>query len=373
MLSVVCTRPTLAQVDSAADAWERRDLVESERLYGGRLANDSSDAEALFRMGLLLAWTDRRAEAEALLDRLLELVPGHVDAAVARARVLAWEGELEAAATSLDTILHDHPNHLGALELRAQVAVWAGREQEAHDAYAALYDRAPRGSASSRQAQLGSARVLARAGQLDSALAVYDLLLEADATDLEALRGSARTTAWTGRLPDAERLWRQAVALDTSNAASRIGLSQTLRWQGRTTEAEAVLDPVSDQVADDAALRREDQEIHAMTAPRFLAAVVRESDSDGNGMTTMRLRGRWPAFTGLTLAFDGYLRRAGWDVGFPDRGSVGAIAPQRGRCGSSGWGPGDWVSAGPTGRRIACSSISSPASPARHGARTAAR
>jgi tetratricopeptide (TPR) repeat protein len=281
-------RPAHAQ-DPADLAWSRGDHATARQLYAARLAEDSSDVRALHRMALLYAWDGAYDQGLALFDRLLRLAPDNIEARIDRARVLAWAGHLA----------------------------------ESFDAYEEALTRDP----DSRAALLGLAQALSWADRLDSAQAIYSRMIAADPTDLEARQGDARVTAWRGDLRAAEAQWREALALDEQNAATRIGLSQVLRWQGRPYAAEQVLKGMAPAGRGSPDVVEELRWVEVAIGPGITPAAIFETDSDGNDIFSIVLRGSRAVRPRLRIGFDGYARTASWDPQqVPTRQAFGAMA-----------------------------------------------
>jgi tetratricopeptide (TPR) repeat protein len=124
------------------------------------VATDSTDVQALHRLGMLLAWEREYARAIPLLERVVRMAPSTA-ARLDLANVLAWHRSYDRALAVLDDVLRTEPSA------------------------AALYARA---------------RFLSWAGRYDDAAAAYHAILESDPADAEALRGLARVTSWRGDL-----------------------------------------------------------------------------------------------------------------------------------------------------------------------------
>jgi tetratricopeptide (TPR) repeat protein len=266
-----------AAQDPADVAWNDGDLAVAERLYSARLANDSSDVRALHRLALINAWGERYDPALSLFARLLSVNPGNLEARRDRARVLSWAGRFPEAIAAYDTLVtmsdNDHP------------------------------------------ARLGLAQVLAWAGDLDSSASTYRQLLDQDSSDLEARRGLARALSWSGDLVRAEREWRAAVATDANDVPSLVGLSQTLRWQGRPGAAAQYIRRGRQLSPDDRDVAVEWRYTQANMAPRISPSATYETDSDGNHISTLALRGAWRPQDRLELGVETYVRRGSWDRG----------------------------------------------------------
>jgi len=263
--------------DSADVAWNDGNLEVAGRLYSARLAADSFDIRALHRLALINAWSERYDPALSLFERLLSVNPDNLEARRDRARVLSWAGRFPEAIAAYDTLAqmsdNDHP------------------------------------------ARLGLAQVLSWAGDLDSSASTYRQLLDQDSSDLEARRGLARVLSWNGDLVSAEHEWRAAVAADEDDVPSLVGLSQTLRWQGRAGAAAQYIRRGRQLSPDDHDVAVEWRYTQANIAPRIFPSAAYETDSDGNHITTLALRGAWRPQDRLELGVETYARRGSWDRG----------------------------------------------------------
>jgi tetratricopeptide (TPR) repeat protein len=336
---VALASPARAQ-ETAEEAWTAGRLEVAERLYGERLARDSSDTRALHRVALIRAWGERYDEALALFDRLLRIDPRNREARVDRTRVLAWRGDPAGAVRELDALLAADPGFLPALEARAQFAGWAGEYDEALRTYSrileitpgsraveldrarvfswasrfgaaeAVYDSLLRADPGDREARLGLAQVLAWSARLDSAAAVYGSILAQEPGDLEAQRGLARVVGWQGKVIEAERRWRRILIRQPDDAAALVGLSQTLRWQGRDAAALEAARRAVQAAPTDRDARTELGWARLAIQPRSASGFVYESDSDGNRIWTANAGGGWRPTPRLEVRGDAYLREA---------------------------------------------------------------
>ncbi len=326
--------------EAADEAWRAGDLTRADCLYSSLLGDDPQNARALHRLALLRAWDDRHAEALALFDRLLALHPDNLEARLDRARVLGWSGQLERAIAEVDSILTRQPGQLPALRMRGQFQAWAGQYDASLSTYdqllaidpeseqvrlsraqvltwaarfgaaVAAYDSLLADDPQHAEARLGRARVLAYAGRLDASEAAYRGILADDPDNGEALAGLARTLSWDGRLVASEAAWRRALAQAPADPAYAAGLSQNLRWQGRPGDAREVLQQAGTASSPGAEWQQERLWVRAALGPRFVPAVVYESDSDENRMRTLSLSSSWYARPRLGLRLDLYRRDA---------------------------------------------------------------
>lgn len=319
-------------------AWAEGRPMDAEPLYREVLEGSPDDERALHRIALASAWDGRTSEALELLDRLVALAPGNVEARVDRARFLAWEGRLDQSLVVLDSLSDIYPDHAGILQERARIQAWAGRFDESLEGYEDLLDITP-GDRSVRRARaqtltwaedfeqataayreilaedpedldtrLDLARALSFANRLDEAEAEYDSVLARHPGDVRALQGKGRVLAWAGNLIDAESVLRNARELSPEEVEVRISLAQVLRWQGRHAAALGEI-----RVAEELAPGRGDvleqrEWIEVALAPSARSSLAFEGDSDENRMLTLSLGASATATPRVTVRGDAYRR-----------------------------------------------------------------
>lgn len=296
----------MAGQTTAESAWNAGDLDGAARLYAERLSVDSTDQRALHRLGLIHAWQGRHAEGLRLLEALVELRPGDLEARRDYARVLGWSGELDAAIRQLDPVITGRPEDPVALRARAQFRARAGDLEGAEADYrrlAALTD-------GERELQLERARLLSWMGRLQPAVRLYDSLVTADPDDVAAVEGLARVAGWRGKLRLSEAMWRRALAIDSVRVPALLGLARTLRWQGRAPEGVRFvqrarrLEPGSAEVAE------ERRWTAGALASWISPEVAYETDTDENEIRTVGLRGGIRPAPRVELGWSAYGRRA---------------------------------------------------------------
>jgi len=304
-LTLLLAASPLAAQDPADSAWNAGAHDRARVLYGQRVTADSSDEQALHRLGLLLAWNREYADAVRLLDRLLVVAPGR-SSQLDRANVLAWSGDYARAVAALDELLAADSADLDLWAAKARYLSWSRRYDESLAVFARLSRLQPEDTAIAH----AHARVLSWAGHFGDSEDIYRALLQREPGDAEALRGLARVTSWQGDLGGGERLWREAVSAEPDNAEARLGLSQVLRWQGQSraalAEAEAALtaSPGSRDAEIQLAWSR------AAFRPRMAPSFVAEFDSEDNRILTTGLTVSGYLGQRVALAVQGYLRRA---------------------------------------------------------------
>lgn len=362
----VLTSGATAQ-DPADRAWEDRDLDRAGQLYADRLAEDSTDTQALYRLALIRGWGEAYDESLALFDRLLRLAPQNLDARVARARVLAWKGELDRTIEDLRALLDANPSYRPALEALATFYSWDGD----YDRALAMYDRLGqadldnRGTAYQRarvlgwanrygaaravydsllaeepgdvQALLGLAQVLAWSERLDSARTVYRRVLEENPDNLAARTGLARTTGYAGDLVAAEARWREVVEGNPENVDALLGLARTLRSQGRAAAAEPYLERALHLSPGNTEARQQMRWIGAALGPRAAPRFAYEWDSDGNNIVTTSGHAAFHPAPRVEVRVDAY-HRSSWQTDVIDdpRASIGTTVTTQVQL-SPGW------------------------------------
>ncbi len=337
-----------AAQDPADEAWEAGNLDRARELYAQRLAADSTDAQALYRMALLRGWNQEYAESIALFDRLIDLTPANLEARISRARVFAWRDDLGRATRDLNELVQEHPEYVPAIEALATFRSWAGEYDRAMELFdrieqldpdnrtvryqrarvlgwanrfdraRAVYDSLLAQDPGDFQALLGLAQILSWEDRLDSARAVYHTILDEDADNLDAMTGLARTTGYAGDLIAAEARWREILERSPENLDALFGLVRILQWQGREAAALPYLeqalrvDPNSSEARD---LLRSG---HADLGPRVGWNLAYEWDSDGNNMYTTAVHTAWHPLPRVEVRVDGYRRAATLGAAIPD-------------------------------------------------------
>lgn len=290
----------------ADSAWSRGDLAAARPLYEERVARDSTDDVALFRLGLIAAWTRDFELSLDLLHRLLELTPQDIDAHLARARVLAWKGDLAEALPALERAIAVEPTDRRTHRLRAQILAWNNRL----DAASALYDSLVITDATDVEAQYGAALVSTWRWRFGAADSLYQSILEKEPGDLRALQGQARLLAWRGQLVNAEAAWTRLLERDPESVVTLVGLAQVLRWQGRNSAAYDVIAAAQAAAPYDRDVQDEYEWVQSRTGARLGATAVYESDSDRNRMFTLSGAANWPMLPGIQVEAQVYRRHA---------------------------------------------------------------
>ena len=279
---------------------------------------------------------DRAVE---LLDRLVELQPGHLDARLARARVRAWSGDIPGAQDEVAEVLAVQPDNAEALEALALFQAWAGQFEQAFASYDELLAIAPGSTSAQLQraqafawaarfeasrsaydallardpddidARLGLARTLAVSQDFAGAIAQYDEVLARAPGEMRALTGKSKTLAWAGRLVESEWAALHAVEADRSSADAWGGLGQVYRWQGRDAAAREALETAAELAPTNAVIRDQLRSLKLALAPVARPTVVYENDSDGNTMVTTSFAAGWHATPRLNVRAEGYVKK----------------------------------------------------------------
>jgi capsular polysaccharide biosynthesis protein/Flp pilus assembly protein TadD len=189
------------------------------------------------RAGLLLTRALRaagdRAGTEAARARLLEAAGGDPDLLAEVAADLLEEEEPDAAARLLERALEIAPGHAGALHNLGVALARAGLIEAAEERLSAALDRAP-GSHATAAALAGVA--LAR-GDADRALGLARGLVAAGANLAEARGVEGRALAAKGDAAGALAAFEEAARLAPGDAAAALNLARALEAGGRVGEA----------------------------------------------------------------------------------------------------------------------------------------
>ena len=128
-------RADLAARLAAGDAaWTREDHPAAFAAYDAVVRVDSSyNTRALFRVGLLHAWSDRFTKATAAL-RLYVRLENDPEGRIVLGRTYAWAGRYDQSIAQYDTVLAATPDSRDAVLGRATALAWAGRIPQAESA-----------------------------------------------------------------------------------------------------------------------------------------------------------------------------------------------------------------------------------------------
>jgi YaiO family outer membrane protein len=124
-----------------------------EALVKLRRARDLDPANDEVRLGLarVLGWSGKTSAAEREVSVVLERQPGNSEARLLKARFAYYQDRLAEAEETLEPVLQNEPENLEALELMGDVKLSAGEAQAAQDFYRRAFDVAPDSPAISRK------------------------------------------------------------------------------------------------------------------------------------------------------------------------------------------------------------------------------
>lgn len=134
------------------------------------LSRNPLDVNAMRLLAEIGLEVGRLEDAEALLERALELAPDFHLARASYANVLARRGKFESALTELDVLLAIDPDHPGHLVLKANTLVRIGEHEKA----IALYQRVLGQGGSTPGIQMSLGHSLKTIGDQDGAILAYN-------------------------------------------------------------------------------------------------------------------------------------------------------------------------------------------------------
>ena len=135
------------------------------------LAQDAPPSfEQQFAQAHALATADRKDEALALYDALLQASPGNSDVLLARGRTYGWMGRWPEAEADLVAVTTAKPDYADAWAALGDLYLWSGRPQQAAEAYARRIALEP----DSADAQVALGRAQRAAGELDAARMAFE-------------------------------------------------------------------------------------------------------------------------------------------------------------------------------------------------------
>lgn len=97
------------------------------------ISNDSTNLDAAYQLGNLLAWDGRYDEAIVVYGRILAKEPGYEDADIGIARAYAWQGAQETAIQKYEEILQKNPKNFEAWQGLGGLALWVNDFEKSID------------------------------------------------------------------------------------------------------------------------------------------------------------------------------------------------------------------------------------------------
>ena len=226
----------------------RGDLVAAEAAYRAALAADDGGVAPTLGLARVLRKTNRAAEAEPLLQKVIASAPGAVDAYKESARVKIALNRPDEAFGDASTAAAMSENDVDAQRLVLEVtvakalqAVRSGQVDQAIQDLIALRDKDP----NQAEVRLGLAKAYIAKRQPDAALAELQKAVELDAANAEAqfqlgfVQHVMKANA-AAALPAYEK----AVAADPANTTYRTNLGAVLSELKQTDRAVAELTKV---------------------------------------------------------------------------------------------------------------------------------
>lgn len=223
------SREELARLLGRGDsAWVREDHPAAFSAYDAVVRTDSVySTRALFRVGLLHAWSNRFGPAIAAQRRYVRAEPEDLEGRVALGRTYAWASRIADALEQYDAVLARDARYREAVLGRAQTLAWSDRipeaeaalerwlERRADDAEAwTLLGQFRRWRGDTRAAEQALSRALAaapndRAAREQMAWVRADLNL-ATTWQLVGAKDSERNTLWHREVGVLFPMWRGA-------------------------------------------------------------------------------------------------------------------------------------------------------------------
>ncbi|MFM6988576.1 MAG: tetratricopeptide repeat protein [Arenimonas sp.] len=235
--------------DSILSALRGGDAAQALALADALLAEAPEQAEAHYWRALALQTLRRGDEAQAAIDRAIELAPGREDFALTRSVMrLGGKDPGETQAGLMDALAFN-PNHLPAYIGLIHIALGQNNPAEAKR----LLKLAERVDADDADVLAAKGAIAQAEGALDDAIALFTRALERAPQNVLALGGLAFAYMHKQMPVFAEQALRRAIALAPDNARLRRGLVDCLLRQERPDEAEQALDELLAQVPADSA------------------------------------------------------------------------------------------------------------------------
>jgi tetratricopeptide (TPR) repeat protein len=233
------TARTIADTLAEATALHQRGrLAEAETVYRGLQQRHPGAPDPLFRLGLLLAQTNRLAEAVAMFSAALLVAPHFASLWREQAAALMRLDRLDAALEAYDRLLALQPEDVEAFNNRGAALLRLARPAEAlasFESALAVRPDLPEALCNRGNALLALGRVAAALASYDQALALRPTLAEAEMNRAEALARLDRTA-------DALASYDRALALAPGLVQAHYNRGNLLQTLDRQAEAVASFD-----------------------------------------------------------------------------------------------------------------------------------
>lgn len=294
-------------LETAERAWLSGDYSTAEAEYEAGLAGGASDRVARHRLALLHAWKAEYDTALEHLARLEDAEPQSAEAARTRALVLSWSGRLPEAEALYDSLRHASPDDREAALGYARVLAWRGRLAAAEAEYEAALAADP----DDVEALAGYARVAAWNGRLQAAEGRWRDAISRHPQSAELLLGLSRTLRWQGRAVSAATVLEQASAVAPDH--------REVRAEERTLAAS--MRPAAEPAA---GVEWDADGNVLLTASAALSLRPSAGVRVGIGLTRVEAWApeRYAAAQGMSVSVEAPIGRAGW-VGRAEIGAAG--------------------------------------------------
>ncbi|GAB3006895.1 hypothetical protein GCM10010960_20360 [Arenimonas maotaiensis] len=224
--------------DSILSALRNGDAAQALALADALLAESPEQAETHYGRALALQTLGRGDEAQAAIDRAIELAPGREDFVLTRSMMrLSGNDPSETQAGLMDALAFN-PNHLPAYIGLIHIALGQNNPAEAKR----LLKLAERVDAEDADVLAAKGAIAQAEGAHDDAIAQFTRALERAPQNVLALGGLAFAYMHKQMPAFAEQALRRAIALAPDNVRLRRGLIDCLLRQERADEAEQALD-----------------------------------------------------------------------------------------------------------------------------------
>lgn len=212
-------------------------LQAARQLYEAILADDPTDDDVSFRLGILEWQMGNGETALVRIAGVLARQPMQLRYRLGEAQILASLGKFDEAVSACRRLLADEPDSVDGWFALASVFETRGQWDDAAQAYASLLEREP--AHADALNDLGNCR--RRLGQWEAALSAYRRALDARPGFADALTNLGTLLQARGFVDDAIDLLREAARAEPSVAVHHANLGVALAACRRFDEAAQVL------------------------------------------------------------------------------------------------------------------------------------
>lgn len=198
---------------------------------------DPNDLDVKVRMAKLYMLGKQIDKADALVNAVLSVKPGDIEARLVKAGLSSLKGDPAAAIEELDRITAEQPSRAEAFLVLAMLHTQQNQLDEAER----VLERGVTANPGDTELQTGLAKLAVQMKKTEKAEAIYKGMVSADPVNLGHRKRLAGFYVQQERRGDAERVYREAIEASPRDSRRYVLLAEFLAKSGKSDEAVAEL------------------------------------------------------------------------------------------------------------------------------------